>query len=317
MICPNPNCKTENSSDAKFCRNCGKSLEVIPPPPPDDRSSGCLWIILIFFIVGVIGYFIYANINSNNYDDTDYIVDVDSCAIDTCEVVWVQEDSLSVSDDSLYFSASDYTKSITVYASSSFSISADLLSWGHTSIEGNTIKVWLDDNKSSSSRDDWFEITCEDLTERIYVYQEGDVLSQKATIQEIRVDHNVYDDCDQKGMKIHVKFETEDLKGIEGRVIANFFYDDETKIKDINNHYSTPDGQVCVSENFTPSYDSSTYNDFILFMPYSELHLNGSCSCYFSIIICKNNGEVVGSSDYNTYFKIHKGNYILFGIGID
>lgn len=320
MICPI--CKTENASNAKFCRNCGRNLAVTPPPPPpqkkneDDSNSGCLWIIIILVIAAVIGFIIYASNNSgsNNdtYDDTDYVEVEDSCVyeeVDTVEVdsvAYEPDEYLYVSDDELYFDASDGTKTITVNASSSFSISTDLNSWGHTSIDGNTINVWLDDNKSSSSKEDWFEITCGDQTKRINVYQEGYEPSQKATIKEIWVDHGAYDEYNQKGMRIHLKFETEDLKGVEGQVIAYFFYDDETKIKDTNNRYSTPDGQVSVAKPFTPSYDNSTYNDFKLFMPYSELHLNSSYSCYFSIIIWTNNGKVVGGSESNTYFEFNK-----------
>lgn len=316
MICPI--CKTENASNAKFCRNCGRSLVNTPTPPQkkneDDSKSGCLWIIVTLIIAAVIGLIIFANSNSGSnddtYDDTDYVEVEDSCDDDSYEKVdsveYVLDEYLYVSDDELYFDASDGTKTITVNASSSFSISTDLNSWGHTSIDGNTINVWLDDNKSSSSKEDWFEITCGDQTKRIKVYQEAYEPSEKASIKEIWVDHGAYDEYNQKGMRIHVKFETEDLKGVEGQVIAYFFYDDETKIKDTNNRYCTPDGQVSVGKPFTPSYDSSTYNDFMLFMPYSELHLNSSYSCYFSIIIWTNNGKAVGSSESNTYFEFNK-----------
>ena len=155
-------------------------------------------------------------------------------------------------------------------------------------------------------KEDWFEITCGNQTKRINVYQEAYEPSQKATIKGIWVDHGAYDEYNQKGMRIHLKFETQDLKGVEGQVIAYFFYDDETKIKDTNNRYSTSDGQVSVAKPFTPSCDNSTYNDFKLFMPYSELHLNSSYSCYFSIIIWTNNGKAVGVSESNTYFEFNK-----------
>lgn len=303
MICPK--CNTENSSNAKFCRNCGRNLEVTPPPD-DDSKSGCLWIIIILVIAAVIGCIIYVSNNSGRSDESSCNEEVAAEPSRSEEVAAEPEEYLYVSDDELYFNAEDGIKSITVDASSSFRISTDLNYWGHTSIDGNTINVWLDDNKSSSSKEDWFEITSGYKKKRINVLQKAYIPSPKATIKEIWVDHNVYDAYNQKGMGIHVKFEAEGLKGNQGRVVAYFHYSDGTRIKDINNRYCTvSDGQVSTGDNFIPSYDNAIYYDFRLFMPYSELHLNSSCTCYFSIIIWGNNGEAVGHSETNTYFEFH------------
>jgi len=96
-----------------------------------------------------------------------------------------------------------------------------------------------------------------------------------AKIETVLVKHNSFENG-RKGMGIYLKFSIDNLKDQEGQARAYFFLDSGEPLKDRNNRYTTYDGQVAVDGQFTPAYTSTRYEDFKLFMPYSELHLIGS-----------------------------------------
>ena len=98
-----------------------------------------------------------------------------------------------------------------------------------------------------------------------------------ANIERVWVDHGVYKD-EKKGMMIHVKFNVKNALGRKGKVIAYFNYQDGSALEDYNGKYCTSGGKVCASSEFSPKYSSSNYNDFKIFMPYSELHMGKGSS---------------------------------------
>lgn len=97
--------------------------------------------------------------------------------------------------------------------------------------------------------------------------------NMSATINRIWEEHNVFQE-QQKGMKIHVKFNTCNMQNVQGKCIAYFYYNNGTALKDDNNSYRSSDGQVIVEQNFKSSYKETLYEDFVLFIPYNELHLS-------------------------------------------
>lgn len=107
--------------------------------------------------------------------------------------------------------------------------------------------------------------------------------SKTATIKEVTVDHNVYQDGN-KGMKIHVKFEILNCKDDACRAIAYFYYANGTAIKDTNGQYKDASGNVSAGVDFKPTYEWTSYSDLIIFMPYSEIHSTtrtGTVEMYF------------------------------------
>ena len=145
-------------------------------------------------------------------------------------------------------------------------------------------------------------------TANIYV-KSGDVTttmtvsqpSEVAKIKRVWVDHNCYSGF-VKGMKIHVEFETYNKQGVRGECAAFFFFEDGRKLYDYNGNYRAPDGHVSCAGSFTPPYQNTTYNDFELFLPYNELHINGSADCKFAVEILLAGKSVC--SDYY-YFKFN------------
>ena len=98
-----------------------------------------------------------------------------------------------------------------------------------------------------------------------------------ASVERVWVDHGVYKN-ELKGMMIHVKFNVKNALGRKGKVIAYFNYQDGSALEDYNGKYCTSGGKVCASSEFSPKYSSSNYNDFKIFMPYSELHMGKGSS---------------------------------------
>ncbi|MDR1112451.1 MAG: hypothetical protein LBL18_01650 [Bacteroidales bacterium] len=80
------------------------------------------------------------------------------------------------------------------------------------------------------------------------------------------VENNVY------GIRIHVNFMVKNMLNQQGNCTVRFYFDNGNKLMDVDSNYSAPDGQIAVSKNFTPTYVNSKYSDFMIFMPYSELH---------------------------------------------
>ena len=77
-----------------------------------------------------------------------------------------------------------------------------------------------------------------------------------------------------RGVAVHVAFAVGNLKGGRARAVATFA-DARTgrPLKDRDGRYRTPDGRVAAVRDFSPRYRRSTYNDFTLFIPLGQLHL--------------------------------------------
>lgn len=92
------------------------------------------------------------------------------------------------------------------------------------------------------------------------------------TMGEMEVTHNVFQ-SKQAGIQIRMNFNITNRKGIECRAIAYFFDEKHQPLNDVNQHFHTVDNKVSVGAAFKPGFDTAYYNDYILFMPYSELDL--------------------------------------------
>ena len=105
----------------------------------------------------------------------------------------------------------------------------------------------------------------------------------QGSIDNVRIGHNVYQGG-AIGMNIYVTFTVRNMKNVDGGVAVYFYHNDGRKLRDTNNSYNTPDGQVAASTPFAPGFDNALYTDLILFIPLSELHLgSGRFNLYFDI----------------------------------
>ncbi len=173
--------------------------------------------------------------------------------------------------------------------------------------DSESFTISYEANFGSSKRNAWFKVKVEGKQVKINLTQENSTLATqqiKCEIEDITMEHNVYDNL-VKGMRIHVKFSVERMKGITGQCVAYFRYEDGSPVKDKNNAYYTSDGQACSSRNFTPSYDNSTFNDLVIFMPYKELEANkGMHNMKFQCVIwnkSSNNSTEIARSEYYSF----------------
>ena len=134
-----------------------------------------------------------------------------------------------------------------------------------------------------------------DLTARSPI----DPQTATASFQQIWLEKNV-EESGERGLRIHLQFNLENLKGVPCRAAAWFYFDTGLPLLDYNGRYNTVDGKVSVGTDFSPSSDSSDFNDFVLFIPYEELHLpNGEHSLLLDARLF--------AEQQNTYMELGKG----------
>lgn len=123
----------------------------------------------------------------------------------------------------------------------------------------------------------------------------------KASIEQVWVEHNKRQGL-VKGMKIHVRFQTYGVRGLPGNCAAYFSFANGTRLMDYNGAYRSVDGQVCCGGSFISNYDSCIFNDYVLFMPYSELHITGKADCKFLVQVTVG-GQYISSQEvfFNVY----------------
>ena len=183
---------------------------------------------------------------------------------------------ISVSKTSISASSYGKTETITVSSNTTWEVQYPSGTMYSVSRSGNTLTVKIEPNTSSSSRSDYFNVKTTDgsKVQKISLTQTGTSgnTAASATIHKVWVDHNEYVNG-RKGMRIHVSMNAVNLKGKQCRAVAYFYTNSGSPLKDTNDSYCTTDGNVSCGENFTPIYDNSRFDDFELFMPYSELHI--------------------------------------------
>ena len=97
-----------------------------------------------------------------------------------------------------------------------------------------------------------------------------------AYITKTRTEHNL-SEYGERGMRVALNFTVSGMKGNTGMAVA-YFYDADTgeALPDMNDSYCTTDGKVSASAEFTPSYDTTEYSNFRVFIPLKELDLNSA-----------------------------------------
>ena len=92
------------------------------------------------------------------------------------------------------------------------------------------------------------------------------------SVDKIWAEHN-YSWDNMSGVLLHIDFTVHNLKNAYCSCNAYFNFFDGTPIADENNFCKSYDGQVSVGNGFEPGYEPTTvYYDYLLFMPYAELH---------------------------------------------
>lgn len=104
-----------------------------------------------------------------------------------------------------------------------------------------------------------------------FVY-EAAVPSPEVSYRDMWVDYGVYE-SGRQGLRVHLKFNVQHMKGKPCRAEVLFSQVSGLPLTDQNGRYATSEGKVAVTADFSPQYDSSDFNDLVMFIPYDELHL--------------------------------------------
>lgn len=269
---------------------------------PDNNSggssenSGCIWIIIIAIIIGII----IAISNSDSSDSSDYASDTVETVVEEAVVEEVYTPSttyLNVSDDDIYMGSDGGSTEITVSTDGDWYIDVGVASWGHLAKNSNSVTLRLDENTSNTSRTDYFVIKSGDYTKRINITQSENT-SPRADIERIWMDHNVYQNG-VLGMRIHVQFTVENMNGKTIYAYALFYWGDNTT--PLHDQYGN---NLSFYGYGTPSYDSTRFDDFKIFVPYSGMNMQpgqGTVDLTFDISIRTSSGNEL---DRNNNTKI-------------
>lgn len=97
----------------------------------------------------------------------------------------------------------------------------------------------------------------------------------RASFDKMWVDYDVTEDS-QKGMRLHLKFTTYDMKDMDAYVAVYFKENDINgpSLKDKNDKFVSTAGDVALYKSIKPSYNPAVFDDLQLFMPYNELDLD-------------------------------------------
>lgn len=217
----------------------------------------------------------------------------------------------SVSKTSISASASGSTEYITVTSGKSWEVEYPSGTMYSVTRSGNTLTVVIKPNTTTDSRNDFFKVKTTDGSESIRINMTQSAGTGSSTEKHTAAIENVWQEHNQyqngiKGMLIHVKFNVQNMLNLTGNVAVYFYFDssEDKPLKDFNNQYNTSNGNVATHKNFTPSYANSTFNDFKIFMPYSELHCNnsGRYDLKFYIVIWDNNSKQISTSDWQKFY---------------
>lgn len=134
------------------------------------------------------------------------------------------------------------------------------------------------------------------------MYFPDEVLNPQGEFKLVWIENNVYHGG-IKGMKIHVDFTVVNCLNKSGSIAAYFYFRNGTAIPDINGRFCTTDNKVATHESFFCNCSYKRFSDFIIFMPYTELHVMNGIMLDFQLLIWAGDDILARSEMYHFYYK--------------
>lgn len=126
------------------------------------------------------------------------------------------------------------------------------------------------------------------------------ISNMRATFENVRTEHNVYENG-KKGMNIYAKFTVHNMKDFEGWCIAWFADGNNNLLKYYGtSNYTNSSSNILSYDVFVPIYESATFTDFKIFMPYEELHKQGDMTFYLELRE-KSTGKSLAQSSWYSF----------------
>jgi hypothetical protein len=125
-----------------------------------------------------------------------------------------------------------------------------------------------------------------------------------AKFDRIWVDYDVTENG-EKGMRIHVKYSVQNMKGIDGYLAVYFEKKNGDKLLSDVSGYRSKNGQLAVYASISPAYADAVYNDMKVFMPYKNIQIDkGKTDLKLDVDIILKNGEMVDHlTEYEFWFQ--------------
>jgi hypothetical protein len=124
--------------------------------------------------------------------------------------------------------------------------------------------------------------------------------SVSATVKRIWVDYDVSEDG-RKGMRIHVNFEVNGLKGIDSKIVARVQKENGDYLTS-SSAYSNDSGQLETSFDMKPGFSTTVYEDATMFLPYNEIMVRkGVWTLKLDIDLNYENGDLIDHLDYHEF----------------
>ena len=114
----------------------------------------------------------------------------------------------------------------------------------------------------------------------------------KVSSLEVTIDHGITRN-NQMGMMLHLKFNIYNQKDKKCSVAVCVEDANDELLKDFNGRYVDNDGLVFLNDFFTPPYEATVYNDYQIFFPYAELHIQGEQELKLLIGVFDSSGEIL------------------------
>lgn len=129
-----------------------------------------------------------------------------------------------------------------------------------------------------------------------------------AVVNKVWIEHNTTMN-DKSGITIHTDLNVKGMKGKKIEVLSYFYDSGKNKMMGGVTGYKTNSGQVCHSYTTTPSYESSHWDDFKLFIPYSALpSLSNNQTYYVTIrVFDVSSSEFINDKVYTAFKGPNRG----------
>ncbi len=209
------------------------------------------------------------------------------------EEIQTEPSYIDVENDNLEFDSYSGSRSIPVYCDGEWDIEKYPDEWVEAYCGYSTLQLEVEDNDGP-------------YRETSMTLRAGEHLCVIRITQERKepfaMVHEVWTDFNQNyygtwGMVIHAKLSVSHLKGKDIEVGFRFYDEYGDPLYDNNGRYCDADGYVCIAQRLHVYRDESEWNDFKLFFPYQELHVNPSVGDAFNIVaVIMHDGEVLDSS---------------------
>lgn len=238
-------CGISNPDDAKFCRNCGKSLA------PKTRFK----LFLYFFLLLAFGFICWGAWYL--LQPTYYIYPEDSEITVSGEG---DEYEMIIHTDAPYNKWKAYSHN----------------SWVSVVKNDGEVRIKCKKNLDKCNNEDFCRVgrvflQCfdrEKTTSKIRIIQPESSTKVRGVIEKIWTSKSIY------GITIHLNFSVRHMQGKKGFCLIFFYDSNDNMIKSDLDQYTNADGYVFCGDYFFPKYDFSEFHDFEIYIPFIAFGFN-------------------------------------------